>query len=259
MQKIELLGIPVSNVSRKDILEHIKKNSESSDTMFHIVSLNPENAVIASQNKEFKRVFTTAQIVIPDGVGVVAAVQMIKGIKMDQITGVDLMEDLIKLADRMSSTVLLIGGQAKLANTLAECYSRTYARANFIGLEGVKDIQNPQENEEKQIFDIVADRRPRFVFAAFGSPAQELWFWQNRKRFRGCICMGVGGAFDYQIGLVPRAPRFVRRLGFEWLYRLIRQPWRLKRQRRLLTFLRLVFGELRRARLANTVVEKNAS
>ena len=81
------------------------------------------------------------------------------------------------------------------------------------------------------------------LFVAFGAPKQEEWIYENLPHLPVKIAMGVGGAFDYLSGEVERAPKFVRLWGFEWLFRLIRQPWRLRRQVALLTFLLLILKE----------------
>ncbi len=87
----------------------------------------------------------------------------------------------------------------------------------------------------------MTDFKPHLVFVAFGSPWQELWIERHRNQFQNCVVMGVGGAFDFLGGKVPRAPVIIRRLGFEWLFRLIVQPWRLRRQLRLVRFGWLIF------------------
>jgi N-acetylglucosaminyldiphosphoundecaprenol N-acetyl-beta-D-mannosaminyltransferase len=89
----------------------------------------------------------------------------------------------------------------------------------------------------------VAATKPNLIFAAFGSPFQEKWFYQNRARLQGICCVGVGGAFDFLSGNIQRAPIWIRKIGLEWLYRLIREPWRWRRQLRLLVFLKEVLKE----------------
>lgn len=255
MTSVTFLDIPIEIASEKTILEHMEKYLSSEGPMYHVVSLNPENVVESVHNEPFKKVYLTAQTVIADGIGVVMAVQMLKGIKPYRIAGVDLMESMIKLADKMSYTVLFIGGKKNLALQLSQCYEAKYPNTKCYGIEGFKDVLNPTKEEEKMVVDIVTSVRPRFVFTAFGSPKQELWLWVNRKLFVNTICMGVGGAFDYKSGLIPRAPMTIRKLGFEWLFRLIVQPWRIGRQKNLFTFISIVFSELRRSRLRESIVK----
>lgn len=243
MKQNKLLGITLPMDSREEILEKIIKDAKNHKRFTMVFSLNPEIFVAMENDSEFKKVAREAQIRINDGAGIVLAAR-INGMRVgDRYTGVDLMEDVLKEASKHSLRVMLIGGGPKLAEELAECYSKKYPRLSIFGIQGIKDISNPTENEERAIFSIVADRKPHIVFVAFGSPFQEKWLYRNQAHFQGMVVAGVGGAFDFLSGRVPRAPRFVRLLGLEWLFRLIIQPWRIKRQLRLLTFIRLVLRQ----------------
>ena len=241
MRKNNILKISIPTDTKKSILYKIKKYINKPSKFFHIVSLNPENLVIAFENQEFKKVIETAQIKLIDGVGVILAAYLLRIEVGERVTGVELMEELIKLAQKLRLKVLLIGGKKNLAEKLANCYQRQFSEAKFLGIEGIKDIKNPLKGEEKKIFTIVSDFRPHIVFVAFGSPYQELWIDHHKDQFQRCLVMGVGGAFDFLAGEVPRAPVFVRKVGFEWLFRLIVQPWRWRRQLRLVRFGWLIF------------------
>ncbi len=239
MKARHILGISIVSQSRQDILEQIKKglsDNQSLPHFFHIVSLNPENLVIAQENPEFKKVIETAQIKLIDGVGVVLAGQVL-GIEVgERVPGVSLMKNILEMVGKMRLRALLIGGRPNLALSLSKCYQKKYPESQFFSLEGFHDIKNPLPGEEKAIFDIVTDRRPHFVIAAFGSPEQELWLYHNRERLKGIICMGVGGGFDFLSGEIKRAPMWMQRVGLEWFFRLVVQPWRWRRQLRLIKF-----------------------
>jgi len=240
MRENKLLGIPIPQQTKNNILEQIKKYTDNPTGFFHIVSLNPENLVIAQDNQEFKKVIETAQIKIIDGVGVVIAARIHRKQIGERLPGIELMKELIQLASHGRLRVLLIGGKPNLAVRLAHCYQQTYPQAKFLGHYGIKNIKNPKEIEEKTIFSIVTEFEPHIVLAAFGSPEQELWLYRHRSLFKDCLCMGVGGAFDYLSGEIIRAPKFILKIGLEWFYRLIRQPWRWRRQMRLIKFIWLV-------------------
>lgn len=236
----KLLGIEIKYQTKNDILEKIKKYIRDPKDFLHIVSLNPENMVTAQENADFNKVLSDAPIKLIDGVGIVMAAH-IKGIEVaERVTGVSMMEELVRLADEIRLRVLFIGGKPDLAVRLAQCYSQSYKNGRFLGILGIRDIKNPKRGEEDKIFSIVTDYKPHIVLAAFGSPAQELWFYRNRARLKGIVCVGVGGAFDYLSGDILRAPKIIQRLGLEWLFRLIREPWRIKRQLRLPKFLFLI-------------------
>ncbi|NTU73032.1 WecB/TagA/CpsF family glycosyltransferase [Candidatus Roizmanbacteria bacterium] len=243
MNNSHLLGIPVESETIDTILEKIKKNIETPQEFFHIVSLNPEILVAIQSDPEFKRVIAEGQIKIPDGIGVVVAARLLHAPLGMRITGVDLMEKLVGWATRYRVRVMLIGGKPNLAEKIADCYRRAHPKLEIMGINGVSNIRNVDKDEEEEIFSIVRAFMPQIVFVSYGSPAQEKWIYRNRAQFKGLVCMGVGGAFDFIGGGVPRAPRWVRSAGFEWLYRLIREPWRWRRQLKLFEFIGLVGRE----------------
>lgn len=241
--KKNLLDLEINAYPKKIVLEKIKKYIQRPIGFYHLVSINPEIAVIAHKNKLFKRVVNTAQMHIIDGFGIVLAGRLLGLSLPSRLTGVDLMQEVVGMAANERLTVMLIGGKGNLAETLADCYNRQYSEAKFIGIEGIKNIVKPTKKEQETILSIVSNRKPRILLVAFGSPFQELWIWQNRHKLKGIVCIGVGGAFDYLGGRLKRAPIFMRKLGLEWLFRLVNQPWRIKRQIRLIKFVYLVFRQ----------------
>lgn len=237
MKPNKILGISVIPESKSSILEKIILYISKPTGFHHIVSLNPENIVLSTEDESFKRVVETAQIKLIDGTGIVLAGRWL-GVEIgERVTGVGLMEDMLKMASERRLRVLMIGGKEKVADELAKCYLSKYPEAKFIGLEGIVNAHRPMKDEEDKIFTIVADYKPHFVFVAFGSPMQELWIERHKKEFANCVVMGVGGAFDYLSGNIGRPPTFIQKMGLEWLFRLFRQPWRWRRQMRLIKFL----------------------
>lgn len=243
MKQNKILGITILPETKSSILEKILLYLNKPTGFFHIVSLNPENLVITTENELFKRVIETAQIKIVDGIGIVVAGRWL-GIEAGaRVTGVGLMEDLLKMASDRRLRVLMIGGKEKLALGLAQCYSDQFPEAKFKGIQGIEDIKKPKKAEEDNIFSIVADYKPQLVFIAFGSPDQEIWIERHKNEFTSCVVMGVGGAFDYLSSNIVRSPVFIQKIGGEWLYRLVIQPWRWKRQLRLIKFIWLIIKQ----------------
>lgn len=241
--KNRVLSISIDDLSYEDILYKIQKCISKKNDFCHILSLNPENLVIAHENNKFKDVVTKAQIRIVDGVGVVVAGRILGFTIQNRITGVDLMSKLLSWASSNSLSVLLIGGEEKIAESIANCQNQKNLSSKIIGLRGIKNIKEPKRQEEEAIFSIVRDLRPCLVFVSFGSPYQEIWIEEHKEQLRGCVCIGVGGAFDFISSNVLRAPKIFRKLGMEWFFRLCIQPWRIKRQFRLIKFMYLVIKE----------------
>lgn len=238
MKKLLEIELPIE--TKAEVLEKTLKYLENPRGNFAVMSLNPEIFVLMQHDSEFKKAISWGKQKIIDGVGVVVAAQMLHVPCGDRFTGVDFMDEVLKLAAERSFRVVLIGGKENVAEELANCYSEKYPNLSVRGIQGIRDISRPKKNEEEKIFSIVADVKPHYVFFAFGSPAQEKWLYSNRAHFEGIVCAGVGGAFNFLSGRSPRAPQIVRRFGMEWSYRLITEPWRWRRQLRLLTFIRLV-------------------
>ncbi|MBI1863161.1 WecB/TagA/CpsF family glycosyltransferase, partial [Candidatus Microgenomates bacterium] len=229
--------------TRQDILENVIAQATHHERFTHVVSINPENVVVAQSNAQFADVLNQAQVKLIDGVGIKIAASVLGIPAGDRVSGVDLMAEIVGRANSLRLRVALIGGAGDLAERLAYRYQQAQPEATFFGLQGFKNIKNPEKNEENRIKSVILDLRPHLVFVSFGSPAQELWIDSQRELFKNCVCIGVGGAFDFLGGQVPRAPGFMRSLGLEWLFRLWVQPWRWRRQLRLVRFAGMVLKQ----------------
>jgi len=247
MRTSSILGIPVEDQTKEEVLDKIKKYlqtaSQNHSDFFHIVSLNPEILVSAYENEKFREVVRSAQIRIRDGVGVAVAGKILGVETGERFTGVELVEELLKYASDSERPVLLIGGLPKVAESLAECYSQKFPSGTYLGIEGYQNIKKPTKEEEEAILSIINDRTPQIVLAAFNSPDTELWLYDHRDKLKGMVCASVGGAFNYLSGTIRRPPLFIRKIGMEWLWRLITQPWRWRRQLRLIKSGYLVFRQ----------------
>lgn len=231
MKKI-LLGVKIDDINMDQAVEIIKKWNRKPGKHY-IVTPNPEFLADAQKDLIFKNVLNKADLAIPDGVGL-----KLSGKIKNTVYGTDLMEKLIHIAVEKGFTVAFLGGKQGVAEKLKECLLKKYPKlkVSFAGSGGQVDNQGKLLKFPKQLRSLNCD----FLFVAFGHIKQEKWIANNLADLLVKVVMGVGGAFDYLSGSVPRAPRFVRTLGFEWLFRLIIEPWRIKRQIALLKYLWLL-------------------
>ena len=243
MQQLKLLDYDLKAMSMEDILELLLKNNPQKSEFRHIVSLNSENLLAMKSNREFEKVVLTSYGHIIDGVGVIIAARLLNGMRLTRLSGVDVMAKLLEVASGYSLRCLLIGGKAKIAESIANCYKARFPTLKIAFTEGYKDINYPVSEENEAIKRIVSLTRPHLVFVSFGSPAQELWIEKQKSLFKGCLVMGVGGAFSMLSGALPRSPNWMRRAGLEWFFRLLIEPWRLRRQLKLVEFVSLVIKE----------------
>lgn len=243
MISLNLFSVPLSFNSENEILEQLPKSTSLHGHFAHVVSLNPENLVTMLENKEFEKTVRSTRFHIPDGVGTVAAVSLLKRVAISRVTGVDTMETLITAASNRSLKVVLIGGKGNLANETLECYKKRYKKLPIWSVPGYLNIAYPKKEETEAIKTIVQSVRPHLVFVSFGSPFQEIWIERHKDLFNESLVMGVGGAFAMVSGSMSRAPQWMRIVGLEWLYRLFQQPWRIWRQLKLVKFIVMVVKE----------------
>lgn len=208
---MRVLGVRVDCVDMEGALERIAGFVAQGG--HHLVAtVNPEFVMRARQDAEFARVLESADLCLPDGSGVVWAARR-QGCDMrGPVTGVDLIPPLARRCAERSWRLFLLGAAPGVAEDLAE---RLRAA-------------NPQLIVNAATDD-VAGAEADVLLVAFGAPKQEKWIDSAGRATGVPVQIGVGGSFDYLTGRVPRAPAWMRRVGLEWLFRLVRQPWRLRR------------------------------
>ncbi len=240
-----MFSVPIPTGSRGETINAIVHHLRNPTGMVHIVSLNPEIMVIAQRNAQFLQVLRTAKMRIIDGMGVWIAAKMFGYPVADRLTGVDCMQEVVGKAVELRLRVMFVGGDDKVAETIAEHYRLQYGYQGMYGVRGISDLHSHNtDQEDADLICTLKDVRPHILFVSFGSPAQELWIEKHRNDLNGMVCMGVGGGFDFVAGRVKRAPSWMRRWGMEWAFRLWRQPWRWRRQLRLVVFVWLVISRL---------------
>lgn len=238
-----ILGVGVSNTTSQEILEFLLKGLRNGDKKLSVFTPNPEIIVRAYHDNGFRKILNSASLALPDGIGVIWAGKILGKKFEERITGIDTLENLCKIARDYGLTVGLLGGGPKVAEKTAECLVREYPnlRVVFVGEEWsqkvIIDSKSKIESRKSKLESI------DILFVAFGAPKQEIWISKNLSRLSVKVAVGVGGAFDYISGRVPRAPKWLQHFGLEWLFRLVIQPWRIRRQVALLEFVYLVLKE----------------
>lgn len=248
LDKTKILGVDITNDSADNILEYIFQKIEEKKK-FYIVTPNPEILVYASSHENFKKILNYAEISLPDGSGLfLASLFLLKPFRQ-RIPGVDFMEEICKRSISKPISIGLLGGKKGVAEKTAERLLRKYPGLSIVfiaeewGKEGFVTAEQFMANGKWQMANGHTPRAIDILFVAFGHPKQEEWIYKNLDSIPVTAAMGVGGAFDYISGTVKRAPFLVRAVGFEFLYRLISQPWRWKRQLSLLKFVKLIIKE----------------
>ncbi len=241
-----LFDLPLFSSGKKQLLMSFKNGVFSGKNPLIVYTPNPEQLIQTRESPQLLHYFSKANYLVPDGTGLVLATKFLslrgKAIPVqEKIAGVDLVEDLLAWAKDESWRVLIIGGREYSQGETIE-----YAGQTLWWTPAYVDVTQPTSIEEQELADLIAKIKPEIIFVAFGAPWQEQWIAEHEsllEKHHVKIAMVVGGSFDYLLGKVQRAPSIVRGMGLEWLFRLVKQPWRWRRQLRLLTFIRLTLSE----------------
>lgn len=226
MEKVDILGVGIDNLSLQEVLEKITHFLQSKNQHF-IVTPNPEFLVVAGKDKQFKEVLNYADIAVSDGVGLLYAAKFNKK-KLVRVTGVDLAWAISELASEKSWPVYFLGAVEEVAEATAKVLTDQFPELNVVGAQSGGEITTGATNYN--IINEINIAKPKILFVAFGQIKQEKWIFNNLDKLPSVkVAIGVGGAFDYISGVTPRAPKFLQRLGLEWLFRLTKEPKRYKR------------------------------
>lgn len=222
---VTILGVRVDNVTPEEAVCHISGFLQG-DRLHQVVTVNPEYVVAAQKDAGFAQVLQQADLAVPDGFGLLLASRWLGTPLRGRVTGVELTWRLASLAATQGYRLFLLGAAPGVAELAAKRLKAAYPNLSIAGTYA----GSPQAAEEEEITARIRAAQAQILLVAYGAPAQDKWIARNRHRLTGVrVAIGVGGVFDYLAGIVPWAPSLVRRLGLEWLYRLIHQPWRWRR------------------------------
>jgi len=187
-----------------------------------IVTINPEMIELGLKDSEFAQILHNADLVIPDGVGVKIGLK-IKGINTPRIAGIEFSRKIIEECAKNNFSVGMIGAKPEIIQKAAENLKSEILNLN------IAYIQDGYFQDTESVLTELTEKAPRFVLVALGSPRQEEFIKKARKLLPEAVMIGVGGSFDVWSGVIQRAPEIYQKLGLEWLYRTVKEPWRLKR------------------------------
>jgi N-acetylglucosaminyldiphosphoundecaprenol N-acetyl-beta-D-mannosaminyltransferase len=234
--KENLLGISVCSLTYEELTKTLLKNIEQHNKSF-IVAINPEKIMKAQEDHNLKKLLNRADFQIPDGMGVIVG-SIIKGGRIrKRVTGIDLMLQICEMAATHHKRVFLYGGKPDIVEKAKDNLIKYMPGIQIVG------VMDGYEKDEAVIIETINASKPDIIFVALGSPKQEYWIVNSMDKLSATIFQGVGGSFDVISGRVKRAPLFFQYIGLEWMYRLIKEPTRWKRQKVLPKFIYRVLKE----------------
>lgn len=233
MTKIcNILGVPFNNVTYNEavniLLSFLKEQKN------HMVfTPNPEMVMSAKKDKEFNKILNSADLVVPDGIGIVIASKINRKKLKERVAGYDLVQKLFEKIKDTDYTVYFLGAAPHIAEAAKKNMEKKYHGIKIIGVhDGYFD-----KKKEKIIIDEIKNLKPDILLVGLGVPRQEKWIYSNKNNLPVKISIGVGGSFDVMSGNIKRAPKIFIKLGMEWFYRLLQQPQRFVRMLQLPLFI----------------------
>ena len=235
MKEYQILGVKVQTIP-EHVAKHTLNDFLNSDSQHQIVTVNPEFVIAAKHNTQFSQIINDASLATIDGTGLIFALKFLgQDISLDErLTGVRLTEMLLDIANNHNHKVML----CILSHGL------TSVQELFMTIKNKYPYLDFQVADENDVLGKSQKFSPDIILVGWGAPRQDLWIAENLYKIPSVkVAIGVGGTFDFISGRIKRAPKILRSFGLEWLWRLIRQPWRLKRiNRALIVFPYLVIN-----------------
>lgn len=253
MNQIKILNVKIHNLTMSETVKLIDQFIHFSYVK-HIVTANPEILMFAQKNPTYLDIINNADLVIPDGVGLLWAGRFLGQPLKERVTGIDLVERLAALASQKNYRIYFLGAAPGIAKTTAEILAKKYPGLIIAGFSSASprldqsskspykfpydirltDLKEGRVDPNLKIVEKIRLAKPDILLVAYGHPKQELFISRYAKLLNVAVMIGVGGAFDFITGKAKRSPKILQKigwdlLGFEWLWRLCTQPWRWKR------------------------------
>ncbi|NTV30776.1 WecB/TagA/CpsF family glycosyltransferase [candidate division WWE3 bacterium] len=258
-EPVEINGVLIDPVGIDDAVSFVQ-SAIKHQRKVHIVTPNPEMIVLAQSNAQFKQTLNDSSLHIPDGVGVQVAGEyfahkgtvnvpvlreamavmfwfylLFRGLLASRsfktipfrTTGVDLCNQIVHLP---GVKLFLLGGSVGVAEEAAQLLNEKYPNLPPVGFHQGGDINSDGRGPlDEEIVVTINSYKPDVILVCFGAPQQDLWLSKNLSLLNTHVGIGVGGTLDFIVNRQQRAPRWIRRISLEWLWRFIKQPSRIHR------------------------------
>lgn len=225
-----IMGVPVTPFASYDHAVDCVADAIATRRPTFCVAINPEKVYRAQHDPDLLALLQQADMGICDGVGVALAMRLLRGRRIPRCTGVDLFQHLLTAADERGWRVFLLGASPESNEQASNRLANRYPNLQLVGR------QHGYFDDTDAVIDRINASHADLLFVAMGSPRQEYWITRHRSRLNIPFCMGVGGTLDVISGTARRAPALFRHTGTEFLYRLVCDPRRIRRQRVLPLF-----------------------
>ena len=250
--RIKLFKVGIDQVDNQETIQKIEEFVVSKKA-HQIVTPDTLAVLLARKDSEYHAILKSADLVTPDGAGILWAATTLNYPLPERVAGRDIIHNICRLAAKKGYSLYLLGSYPGVASEAALNLTKKYPGIKIAGThhgyfwcedsqncENVKSGNDDKNKEEEKITEEIKEKRPDILLVGMGVPKQEMWISKNLDKLNVPVCIGVGGSFDVLSGRIPRAPLWMQRHGMEWIYRSIKQPNRVFRIFALFYFIWLV-------------------
>ena len=223
INKINFLNIPIDAITMQETLQRVE-NAIADKNQIHHTVVNAGKAVLMQTDKELEKSVLEADVINADGQAIVWAAKLLGKKLPERVSGIDLMEELVKRSSEKGYKCFFLGATQEVINRLVEIYKEQYSEGIIAGYRNGYF----EKGDESQIAKRIANSGANMLFVAITSPKKEIFLNTYKHQLQNVnFIMGVGGSFDVIAGKVKRAPIWMQNLGLEWLYRVKQEPKRM--------------------------------
>lgn len=226
----DIMGVGFDNITLQQSIDKAADLIDKHECGY-AVTPNPEIVWMSRKDSELRQALNEADIVLPDGVGILYSAKILQNPLKEKVTGIDFGLGIIRHLSNTGGSVYLLGSKPGVPEKAAAKLLETYPGIKIAG------IHHGYFDDDKPIIDEINEIGPDFLTVCLGAPKQEKWMLQNKGKLNVGLMVGLGGVLDVLAGTVKRAPEAWRKRNLEWLYRLLREPRRIKRQIKIPMFM----------------------
>ncbi|WP_238884689.1 WecB/TagA/CpsF family glycosyltransferase [Clostridium sp. YIM B02551] len=222
LKTVKLFDCDVAALTMGETINEIEKLIELRIPSQHVV-LNAGKVVLMQSNSKLKEIIKSCKIINADGQSIVWASKLLKKKLPERVTGIDLMEELIKLSEMKGYGIYFFGAKQEIVQDVVKIYKNKYPLLKIAGYRNGYFT----EKDMPEIINDMKSSKADILLVAFSSPNKEYWLSENINKIEIPFCMGVGGSFDVVSGVTKRAPIWMQKVGLEWFYRFVQEPGRM--------------------------------
>ena len=226
-----ILGYEVTTQNKVACIEKIQTWLNEDDGTHYFVCANPHSIQVAQNDEIFKNALMNADLITPDGVGVVLASKILHGKINDRVTGSDIFSGLSKLLNRMQKgRYFFLGSTEKVLTKISEKMSNEFPGIEIVGIYSPPFKPKFSDDDNNKMIDLINATKPDVLWVGMTAPKQEKWIYENKDKLNVKFIGAIGAVFDFYAGTVKRSHPVYQRMGLEWLPRLFQEPRRLWRR-----------------------------